>query len=369
MQKKSVFDFDANLKNEAREGKALKWLDVKGENFGLFGSEALGEPGFCRLKKAERDYIRPVNDGEAWLAEQSAGIQIRFETDSAQLFVRGRNRSPFDMTNMTQIGQCGADLYVRDEEMGAYVLHEVVRIYPMDSETYELSLGHFADKPKKMRKYILYLALYMAVEELYIGVDCDACVKPGGFADKTKIGVYGTSIVQGCSASRPGMAPTNYLSRKLDMEVFNYGFSGTAMMERELGEVLGGKNLDILIVDAEPNAGVDERMEKNAEGFLDAFLAKKPAVPVVLFGRVLFALDRYDDFRVRLREYYAGYLKSLAAAYRKKGCRVSFADGSKIFKGNYTEYTADGVHPSDMGMVALAGAYEREVRKLLKRTK
>ena len=107
MQKKSVFDFDANLKNEAREGKALKWLDVKGGNFGLFGSEALGEAGFCRLKKAERDYIRPVNDGEAWLAEQSAGIQIRFETDSAQLFVRGRNRSPFDMTNMTQIGQCG----------------------------------------------------------------------------------------------------------------------------------------------------------------------------------------------------------------------------------------------------------------------
>ena len=37
MQKKSVFDFDANLKNEAREGKALQWLAVTGGTSGLLG--------------------------------------------------------------------------------------------------------------------------------------------------------------------------------------------------------------------------------------------------------------------------------------------------------------------------------------------
>lgn len=369
MKEKTVFDFDSNLKNEQREERALKWLNVKDGCFGLFGSDALEEDGFCRLTRKERDYIRPVNDGEAWLAEQSAGIQIRFETDSTQLFLKGRNRAPFDMTNMTQIGECGADLYVYDEEMSAYVLHEVVRIYPINSTTYELSLGHFADKPKKPRKYIVYLALYMAVEELYVGVDETASVTPSGFGRTEKIGVYGTSIVQGCCASRPGMAPTNYLSRKLDMQVYNFGFSGTAMMEKEMGEVLGDREIDVLIVDAEPNAGIDGRMKENAEGFLNAFLAKKPDVPVVLFSRVLFAMDRYDEYRIKLRKYYKNYLCGLAEKYRKKGYKVYFADGSKIFKGNYTEYTADGIHPSDMGMVAIAEAYEREVKKALKRIK
>lgn len=73
MSKKTVFDFDSNLKNENKEGKALQWLNAKdGRYFGRFGSDAFEEYGFCRLKKAERDYIRPINDGEAWLAEQSA---------------------------------------------------------------------------------------------------------------------------------------------------------------------------------------------------------------------------------------------------------------------------------------------------------
>lgn len=369
MSEKTVFDFDANLKNEQREAKALKWLNVKDGCFGLFGSDALGEEGFCRLSKEERDYIRSVNDGEAWLAEQAAGIQVRFETDSAQLFLKGRNRAPFDMTNMTQIGECGADLYVYDEEMAAYVLHDVVRIYPMNSTTYELSLGHFTDRPKKPRRYIVYLALYMAVEELSIGVDEDAAVTPSRFGCDKKIGVYGTSIVQGCCASRPGLAPTNYLSRQLDMQVYNFGFSGAAMMEKALGEVLGNREMDVLIVDAEPNAGIDGKMKENAEGFLNAFFEKKPNVPVVLFSRVLFAMDRYDEYRIKLREYYKGYLCDLAKRYRKKGYKAYFADGSKIFKGNYTEYTADGIHPSDMGMISIAAAYKREVKKALKRIK
>ena len=141
------------------------------------------------------------------------------------------------------------------------------------------------------------------------------------------------------------------------------------MMEKEMGEVLGDREIDVLIADAEPNAGIDGRMKENAEGFLNAFLAKKPDVPVVLFSRVLFAMDRYDEYRIKLRKYYKNYLCGLAEKYRKNGYKVYFADGSKIFKGNYTEYTADGIHPSDMGMVAIAEAYEREVKKALKRIK
>ena len=90
MKEKTVFDFDSNLKNEQREERALKWLNVKDGCFGLFGSDALEEDGFCRLTRKERDYIRPVNDGEAWLAEQSAGIQIRFD---AAVLKRPKSRS------------------------------------------------------------------------------------------------------------------------------------------------------------------------------------------------------------------------------------------------------------------------------------
>ena len=340
----------------------LVWRNAKDPVFGLFGTDAKAEPGFCRLTKKERDYIRPINDGEAWLGEQSSGIQVRFETNSAQIFVRVKLRSKFDMTNMTQIGQCGLDLYVHDKRLGGYGLLEVAR-YQFDATEYELSLGRFDQCPQKMRKYILNLPLYMAVDDMEIGLDHDAVVRPNPFKHKTRIGIYGTSIVHGCSASRPGLSPANVLSRRFNEEVLNFGFSGCAMMEKEMGQILAERKLDLLIVDVEPNAGIDRRLHDNAEGFLDAYLNKNPTVPVILYSRVLFNLDLFDDYRVELAAYYRDFLKNLAKKYRKKGYPMFFEDGAKIFKGNFSEYTTDGIHPNDVGMRALTDSYERAIKR------
>ena len=343
----------------------LVWRNAKDPVLGLCGTDAKEEPGFYRLTIKERDYIRPVNDGEAWLGEQSSGIQLRFETNSAQIFVRVKLRSKFDMTNMTQIGQCGLDLYVYDERLGGYGLLEVAR-YQFDATEYELSLGRFDTHPQKLRKYIINLPLYMAVDDMEVGLDNNAVVRPNPFKNKTRIGIYGTSIVHGCSSSRPGLSPVNVLSRRFDEEVLNFGFSGCAMMEKEMGEILANRKLDLLIVDVEPNAGIDKRLNDNAEPFLDAYFKKNPTVPVILYSRVLFNLDLFDDYRVELAEYYRGFMRGLVRKYRKMGHKMFFVDGSKIFKGNFAEYTTDGIHPNDIGMRALTDSYERAIKKARK---
>lgn len=361
---KSVFDYDGNLTLREADASRLVWRGVKERAFGTFGSDALHEEGFCRLTAKEREILRPLNDGEAWLAEQSAGIQVRFQTNSSRIFLRVKLGGRFNMTNMTQIGQCGADLYVYDEEMG-FVLHEVAR-FAFDGDGYEVSLGHFTDKPRMERRYILYLPLYIAVKSCEIGLDGDATLSPFGFSHSCRVAIYGTSITQGCCASRPGLAYSNILSRKLDISVENYGFSGTAFMEREMGAFLGERNPDVLFVDTEPNAGIDERLEKNTAGFLDEFLERCPKAAVVIYSRVLFAMDCYDDYRVRLREHYARFLRNTARAYAKKGYRVHFADGSRVFPNNFTEYTCDGVHPSDAGMFLIAKSYYKQLMRLKK---
>ncbi len=368
---KNVFDFDKNLAIAAPPAHDLLWRDGKDPVFGASGSDALAEPGYTRMTKAERAYIHKVNEGEAWLAEQSTGIQMRFETDSAQIFVRVKLRSKYDMTNMTQIGECGLDLYVYDEGLRDYGLIEVARYYPIDATEYELSLGRFDTQPRKLRKYILNLPLYMAVDELQIGLDKDAEVHAVPYGDKMRVGIYGTSIVQGCGASRPGLSPANVLSRRFDAEVYNFGYSGCAMMEKEMGEVLGDRKLDFLIVDVEPNAGVDARMRDNFEPFFDAYFERCPAAPVVVYSRVLFALDLYDPRRRAMAEYYRDFLRSEVKRYARRGYDIHFVDGGKVFteptktfRGNYTEYTLDGIHPNDVGMMLLTESYERAIRRL-----
>lgn len=358
----NVFTFDPNMTGNLPFPTGLKWRSAKEPCFGLFGTDAKEEAGYYRLTSAERDLIRPVNDGEAWFGEHSSGICVRFETDSSALNVRVKLREKFGMTNMTQIGQCGMDLYVYDERAGEFVLHEVAR-YEFDATEYEVPLSHFLNAPKKPRKYILHLPLYMAVESLEIGLDPDASVRPFGYQKRERVGIYGTSIVHGCAASRPGLAPSAVLSRALGAEVLNFGFSGVAFMEREMGEILGKRKLGYLIVDTEPNAGVDERLRDNAAPFLDEFFKYNPAAKVVLYSRVPFALDYFDEYRARMADYYRGFLRRLAAKYRKAGREVHFADGFKLFKGNFGEYSTDGIHPNDVGMLALARSYEREIVK------
>ena len=358
----NVFTFDPNMTGDLPFPKGLKWRSAKEPCFGLFGTDAKEEAGYYRLTSSERDLIRPVNDGEAWFGEHSSGISVRFETDSAALNVRVKLRDKFNMTNMTQIGQCGMDLYVFDERANDFVLHEVAR-YEFDATEYEVPLSHFLYAPKKARKYILHLPLYMAVESLEIGLEKNASVRPFGFEKGERVGIYGTSIVHGCAASRPGLAPAALLSRTLKAEVLNFGFSGVAFMEREMGEILGKRKLDYLIVDTEPNAGVDERLRDNAAPFLDTFFKYNPKAKVVLYSRVPFALDYFDDYRARMADYYRGFLRRLAAKYRKRGYAVHFADGSKLFKGDPCEYSTDGIHPNDTGMRMIALSYAREIAK------
>ena len=106
-------------------------------------------------------------------------------------------------------------------------------------------------------------------------------------------------------------------------------------------------------------------MENNLPAFLDCYFAVRPDVPVILVSRNPFAMDLYDEDRIKLHLYYRRWLPRLAARYARAGRKVVFADGSSFFRGNFTEYTVDGVHPNDYGSVALAAAYCRRIKKVL----
>ena len=53
---------------------------------------------------------------------------------------------------------------------------------------------------------------------------------------------YGTSITQGGCTTRPGLAASNILSRLLDREVVNQGYSGSGKGEPEIAEMLANRD-------------------------------------------------------------------------------------------------------------------------------
>jgi len=335
------------------------YRSLKEPQFHLNGSDVLGEAGFHRLSALERERLSRVNPDAAWHALSSTGILAKFKTDSRAIRVRVKLLMPANMEYMSAVGQCGVDLYVLTDG-GTYRLLDVSRFDFKVSE-YEADLGRFQDG--SMRCYILHLPIYMGATDVSVGLDDGARCEPVDFSGKGRIAVYGTSIVQGGCVSRPGVLVTNILSRRFDREFLNFGFSGAANLEPEAAAAIGARrDLDLFFIDVEANAGTTDLMERRIPAFYAEFRKYHPAIPVVLVSRSIFAMDEYDENRIGLRAHYRAWLSAFARKARKRGEDVRFLDGSRFFEN--AEATVDGIHPSDLGAVGIAAAYERMIRRI-----
>ena len=369
---KTVLDFDTNMAVKDPEIEGITWYSPLNEKmFKAYGSESFYEGDYARLSKAQREKVKNISDAVEFLSKSSAGIQLKFKTNSTRIMLDVELRAPHNMNNMTSVAQCGFDLYVYDEQMKEYVLHNT-GVYPRDLTKYrvELSVFSYFDKSLKYREYIINFPLYQGIKDLKIGLDSNSTTTPISFNNDGKIVIYGTSIAQGGCVSRPGLAYSNILSRWLDMEVYNQGYSGSAMLEPIMGDFIGQiSNQKLLIIDAEANAGCDLTMEKNLEAFILEYKKHLPNVPILLVSRCLFNFDVFDNKRIELRKYYKNFVNNLIEKYRALGHEIYFLDGDSFFDGfklNYTEFTIDGVHPTDFGSYLMSKAHYEAIIKILK---
>ena len=339
--------------------------------FNLCGSASLKEGDYARLSRSDRELIKPISEAVEWLSKHSSGIQLKFKTNSSRIIVDVKLRAPHDMPHMPATGQCGFDLYVYDERLNDYVLHNTTT-YKISQSEYRCELSNFRnyDFGKVEREYIINFPLYQGVLDLRIGLEEDAITTPVYFKNEGKIVVYGTSIAQGGCVTRPGLVYTNILSRWLNMEVYNQGYSGSALMEPIMGEIIGKfPNQKLLVLDAEANAGCDYKMRDRLEDFVNNYKRYQPDVPILFVSRTLFGMDRYDKERIELKEFYKTFVADFIKKYQERGHKMYFLDGDQFFEGfkiNYTEFTVDGDHPTDFGNYLIAKYYYESIEKIIK---
>jgi hypothetical protein len=290
---------------------------------------------------------------------------VRFTTDATELWARWTVRKEkLAKPNMAGSGVSGVDLYVRHK--GKWMWLGAAR--PDKSVTSEQRLT--TGMTPESRECLLYLPLYNGVEKLEIGVPSQArCEPPPARAAKMKpVVFYGTSIVQGCSASRPGMTYPAILGRRLDWTTINLGFSGNALCEPEVAGLLAELDPAVYVLDPLPNMRPEWVTER-----MPAFIAKlresHPKTPIVLMEHTEFG----DAPVVPSRR--NGYAKSNAALRRIYEQRVSAGDrwlfyirGEKLL-GEDGQGTVDRVHPNDLGFMRMADVMEPVLKRALRAAK
>ena len=238
---------------------------------GSIVEEHLKESPYDRLPASFKELVRePV-----WnLSKSSAGLSIRFSTNTSNLKVRWEVMNDFSMDHMPDTGIKGVDLYFKKGEKWQYI--NTGRPQGFFNE-YTL----VENMSEVMREFKIFLPLYDGVKNIEIGIDSKSSIKKPTKNTKKPIIFYGTSITQGGCASRPGMAHTNIMSRQLDIDVYNFGFSGNCRMEQPIAELISTVEPALYVIECMPNMINPELISERTIPLVETIRKKNPDTPII----------------------------------------------------------------------------------------
>jgi len=316
---------------------------------------------FRRMPKEPRHKLSESVDG---LANHTAGGQIQFRTDSTRLALRVSLVGPHDADHMTAVGECGFDCYISEGGPSRY--YSSTRF---DRSKTEYDAWMFGAVSKKMRTITLNFPLYQGVKEIALGLDPDARIEaPPPYAVKGPVVIYGTSITQGGCANRPGTLYTNILSRRLNAEFVNLGFSGSGLGEPELARTINEiESPSMIVIDNDSNIRETATLAARLPVFLSILREVHKTVPVLVISKPRFSSETLHPEVIIYRERRRDIHRKAVDDRRAQGDKaIHFFDGAELYRGDvWEECTVDGVHCTDLGFMFMADALTPVFRKIL----
>lgn len=306
---------------------------------------------------------------------------MAFKSDAATIWLNATTLEPIrEQPNCGSACGSGLDMYAFDETVRQwrwvstttnakgsgwdYSGSEVLR--PMVTDA----------PPGKTFRYRIHLPIYNGLTSASIGVPSGAHLSADtpsvANPDPPAILFYGTSIVNGHVASRPGMIFTNVLSRMLQRPVVNLGFGGNGKMERSVGVLIGRmKKIGLVVIDC--NWNMNSTTIRTAAVLLVKQLREQWSAtkPIVLAegsdAGSAWITPGIHATQLSRRE-------ALAAAYaqlvEEKVSNLHYVNGEDLIgkSGAVDLPTAMGTHPTDLGHHLIAKYYAKTLPAILNRT-
>lgn len=284
------------------------------------------------------------------LSRHSAGMYVEFESDARELSVRYELlKGELAMAHMPATGVSGLDLYAKDGDRWRWVA-----VFAPDAKRCEGVLVSGLDPGT--RAYRLYLPLYNGIESLEIGVADGDRIVPLARRDERPVVMYGTSIVHGACASRPGMAWPAILGRKLNAPVINLGFSGSARMEPEVGALLAELDAAAYVIDCAPNMNAAQITERTIP-LVERLRRERPDAPILLIEDRRYGYGWVRGAGRAKNEQNAAALAAAYADFTARGVKnLAYVPSGALLGDEPEESMTDGSHPSDLGMSLYAKA-------------
>ena len=348
-----ISEIDPNFAVESKTSRTdARFFDLKRHPEFLFGVQ-FDEQNFFRMPRA---LAESIGAGVQSLNLNPSGGRIRFMTDSPYVILQARMPRDYCFSHMPATGVSGFDLYAD----GVYYATFVPPATVMEGG-YERTV-EFKGHPRAMREILIHMPLYNYVSEVYIGLADGSLVEVApAYRHERPVVFYGSSITQGGCVSRPGLAYPSHLSRWLDTDIVNLGFSGNGKGEPSIAEHIASLDPSVFVLDYDHNAPNVEHLRATHEAFFKTFRALRPDTPVIM-------LSSPDS---RFRSSWAGRREVIETTYRNALAagdqNVAFIDGRTLWGDeDFDSCTVDNCHPNDLGHYRMAKTVAPVLKQYLK---
>ena len=364
----NIENIDRNFKIETNiEAEGLRFFEARQKPFQLYGFyDPYNESVYKRLPDeiANDDSLNPNVKA---LYKMTAGGRVRFATDSPYIVIKAVMPKLLHTSKSSLLGLSGFDLYI-DSADGAdsmFCRSFGIPLKATANNGFEAKVEFLSST---MRCYTINFPLYAEVSELYIGLHEKSIVKEGApYRDFAPIVYYGTSITQGACASRPGNAYQAMVSRDLNIDFMNIGFSDGGRGEALMADYLSSIPMSAFVCDYSTNVG-PAGLRATFLDFYKKFREKCPDVPYIMVGRpdVYRSNPDFPSIKDMAMNRFI-MVETYNYAIQNGDENVYYIDGESLFQRHFSDScVVDAIHPNDLGFAYIAEAVLSVLKRIIR---
>ncbi len=320
--------------------------------------KVFGLPNFEKDKKLTRlpdDVIEKIPNLD-FLGRRCPGARIGFRTDSENIRIKIKYKTLSVDVGMAIYSCQSAFVYAGDRQNSTFL--GLVSPKNYDQLEFEKTLT----KSNEMEDVLILLPRNEIIENVEVSIDDEASITPPTEYKYSKpILYYGSSITEGGISCNLSNAYNAIISRHLDVDYINLGFSGNAKGELAMADFINTLDFSIFVYDYDHNAPTCEHLKNTHEAFFKRIRKEHPLVPVIMLTR---PYANYGKDEISRKEVVRATYENARAGGDKN---VYFIDGEDYFKDFCDKELCfiDTIHPNDLGFHKMAEVIEPVIKGIL----
>ena len=295
-----------------------------------------------------------------FLGKRPMGARLGFRTDSKSITLKIEFETLSVDVGMSIYACQSAYVFAGERQSSKYL--GLLPAYNYDCKTCEKTFN----KNGLMEDVTIFLPRNEIIKNVWIYVEDGANIEPPTPYKYSKpMLFYGSSITEGGIACNVCNGYNAVISRHLDADYYNLGFSGNAKGELEMADFINTIDMSLFVYDYDNNAPTAEHLEKTHEPFFKRIREKNPTLPIIMMTR---PFAQYGEDEKKRREI---VYKTYENALCKGDKNVYFIDGESPFKNDPDRELCfiDTIHPNDLGFAKMVQVIEPVIKEILEAQK